>query len=111
MKSVPACNSHSRPGCKKAKTASPGGVPLPEDMTHYQDNRSQNDDYITTPRSNGLAQKKSKSVPACNSSTRPDCKKDAKTAAPGGVSLPEDMTHHRDTHDFLYPNKDFGYRA
>ena len=54
-----------------------------------------------------LAQKKSKSVSACNSTNRPDCKK-AKTAAPENVALPEDMIPITPT-DIRYPLQSSGY--
>ena len=82
---------------KDAKTAAPEGVA--EDLRHSLDAHQEKDFR--------LAQKKSKSVPACNSTNRPDCKK-AKTAAPKNVALPEDMTPITPA-DIRYPLQSSGY--
>lgn len=47
------------------------------------------------------------SIPACDSTSRPDCVKKAKTAA--DESIAENMRHPLDTVDVRHPNKDFGY--
>ena len=100
LKSIPACNSSTRPKCQtEAKTAADESIA--ENLRHPLDTvdvRHPNRDF-------GYAQVKS--IPACNSSTRPKCQKEAKTAA--DESIAENMRHPLDTVDVRHPNRDFGY--
>ena len=84
--SVPACNSHSYPGCvdpENAKTVGPKEL-KPTWQTDDWGRPNLNESMAGTSKMSLI---QTQSIPACNSADFPDCVKDANTISPWKLNV------------------------